>query len=77
MSTIPWAISTLLDRARGYLDELRTIARQIQQAGGKSKTARLSRLKAFRRELPRLNDLQDELTRVKANLNVILGAENT
>ncbi|KAI0100251.1 hypothetical protein GGR51DRAFT_356970 [Nemania sp. FL0031] len=70
-------ITTVVSRAQGYLDELRTLADQIQRAGGRSKTARLSRLKAFRRELPRLNTLQDELTRVKANLNVILGAANT
>ncbi|KAI1386841.1 ankyrin repeat-containing domain protein [Hypoxylon trugodes] len=70
-------VAGIVSRAKGYLDELRTLVTEIQQAGGNSKTARLSRVRRFRKELPRLNGIQENITHVKANLNILLGAANT
>ena len=68
------SIASAVDNATNYLTELRTTVTDIQQSGITSSNARH---RAFRRELPRLNQLHKALVQCKEELNRILGAGRT
>lgn len=71
-------IQDVVHRAGALLQELRHLSAQIEKAGdGQSRIGSIQRARAWQRYLPRLHEIQDDLTGVKSTLNLLLGASNS
>jgi hypothetical protein len=69
-------ISTLLKQARSKLEELRLIVERLIEKCELTKVP-LFRARAWRKDQPRLQALQEDIKTVKCSLNIMLGASNS
>lgn len=70
------AIPRLLDQANGKLSELQSRVKQLTRSCERTKIPILQ-AHSWRREQPKLWDLQEAIKTVKCNLNILLGASNS
>jgi hypothetical protein len=70
------AIPALLDQAKTKLSEVQEIVEQLYRSCDHAKFVVLQ-ARAWRREQPKLQELQNDIKIIKCNLNVLLGASNS
>ena len=70
------AILHLLDRARSTLKAVLNAVRRFEDVAQKTR-APIFRVQAWRKEDPRLRELQESLNTIKCNLNVLLAASTS
>jgi hypothetical protein len=70
------AIPRLLDQANDKLTELQSTIEQLTKIYASGKIVVLQ-AHVWRRELPKLSALQEDIKKIKCNLNILLGASNS
>lgn len=71
-------IRDVIRRADVLLQELRDLSAKVEKAGdGHSRMGSIQRSRAWQRHLPRLHEIQDELSDLKSTINLLLGTSNS
>ncbi|KAL8821216.1 MAG: hypothetical protein Q9191_007356 [Dirinaria sp. TL-2023a] len=71
-----WHIPQLMKQAQTKLGELRTIVQKLCKICQETKIPLLN-VHAWRKDQPKLHELQDDIRTVKCSLNIMLGASNS